>query len=138
VRRLGVFLAVSSCVLMTCVWAGSTARPRSGSLSGAEAELLALHAADRQAHFSHDVDGLLAHVSEEILDVRDGDVRRMTREELQSRFREYFSKARFTAVGRCCGACGASLTGWAARMDHCAGSSRVHRDWWERNGERNG
>ena len=70
---------------------------RSGVPTGAESELLALHAADRRAHFAHDVDGLLAHVAEEIVDVRDGNVRRVTREQLRARFQQYFSTAEFTA-----------------------------------------
>jgi len=65
--------------------------------SVAKSELLALHASDRRAHFGHDVEGLLAHVAEEIVDVRDGNVRQIKREDLRARFQQYFSKAQFSA-----------------------------------------
>lgn len=97
-RRTELWRSIPCLVLMSCLYlVGSTTRRDNSSSSMAESELLAVHAADRRAHFERDVDGLLAHVGDEIVDVREGNVRRMTRDELRSRFRDYFAKARFSA-----------------------------------------
>jgi ketosteroid isomerase-like protein len=97
-RRTELWRFIPCLVLMGCLYlVGSTTRRDNSSSSTAESELLAVHAADRRAHFERDVDGLLAHVGDEIVDVREGNVRRMTRDELRSRFRDYFAKARFSA-----------------------------------------
>jgi hypothetical protein len=63
----------------------------------AEADLLALHKEERQAHFDHDVKFLLAHVAPQLLDVRDGRVNRMSRDDVRHKFVEYFKNARFSA-----------------------------------------
>ena len=52
----------------------------------AEAELLSLHTEERRAHFDHDVQALLAHVGPEVVDVRDGRVNHMSREDVRARF----------------------------------------------------
>jgi hypothetical protein len=62
-----------------------------------EAELLALHREERRAHFEHDVKFLLAHVAPHLLDVRDGRVNRMSRDDVQDKFVEYFKTAQFSA-----------------------------------------
>jgi ketosteroid isomerase-like protein len=63
----------------------------------AEQELRALHQADRRAHLSHDVKALVAHAAESLIDVRDGKVQRLTREQIRERFAEYFRRANFIA-----------------------------------------
>jgi hypothetical protein len=63
----------------------------------AEAELLALHKEERRAHFDHNAEGLLAHVASQLLDVRDGRVDRMSREDVRNRFLEYFKHSQFSA-----------------------------------------
>ena len=63
----------------------------------AEAELLAIHQADRSAHFRHDVGALLEHTGAQVLDVREGKITRMSREDLRQRFVRYFHKAEFSA-----------------------------------------
>src|SRR6202035_751726 len=63
----------------------------------AKAELLALHQADRRAHFHHDVNALLATVPAEFIYVRDGKIQRQTKEDLRKRFSEYFQGAEFSA-----------------------------------------
>jgi hypothetical protein len=63
----------------------------------AEAELLALHQCDRRAHFTHDVEALLATLPPEFVSLRDGNIRRQSQDELRKRFTEYFRVAEFTA-----------------------------------------
>jgi hypothetical protein len=63
----------------------------------AESELLTLHKEDRRAHFDHDVKSLIAHVAPQLVDVRDGHVNRMTRDDVRARFEEYFKNAQFLA-----------------------------------------
>jgi hypothetical protein len=63
----------------------------------AETELLSLHMEERRAHFNHDVETLLAHVAPQLLDVRDGRVNRMSREDVRKRFLEYFKQYQFSA-----------------------------------------
>jgi hypothetical protein len=63
----------------------------------AKAELLALHQADRRAHFHHDVNALLATVPADFIYVRDGRVQAQTKEDLRKRFTGYFQGAEFTA-----------------------------------------
>jgi hypothetical protein len=64
---------------------------------GSEAELLALHQADRRAHFKHDIPALLEHVGPQLLDIRDGRITRLSRQEVRARFTEYFQDAQFSA-----------------------------------------
>ena len=63
----------------------------------AEGELLALHQADRRAHFDYDIDGLLRNLGSELLDVRDGKINHLSREDVRKKFAEYFKQAQFTA-----------------------------------------
>jgi hypothetical protein len=63
----------------------------------AEAELLALHQADRRAHFAHDVDAVLAHTAPQLLDVRDGKTTMLTRDAVRTKFAGYFRHADFSA-----------------------------------------
>jgi len=44
-------------------------------------------------HFEHDVNFLLAHVAPQLLDVRDGQVKRMS--DVRAKFVEYFKSAQF-------------------------------------------
>jgi hypothetical protein len=65
------------------------------SQKGSAAELLALHQADRRAHFKHDVTALLEHVGPQLLDIRDGKINRISRDQVRARFTEYFKNADF-------------------------------------------
>jgi hypothetical protein len=63
----------------------------------AEQELLALHRADRRAHFNHDIQTLISHTAFPLLDIRDGRINRMTRDYMHERFSEYFRRAEFSS-----------------------------------------
>jgi hypothetical protein len=63
----------------------------------AKAELLALHQADRRAHFARDVDALLSAAPGEFIYVRDGEIQTQTKDASRKRFIEYFQGAEFTA-----------------------------------------
>ena len=63
----------------------------------AQNELLAIHQADRRAHFARDADALVASVAPEFLQVFDGKIQRITREDLRKRFATYFQGAEFVA-----------------------------------------
>jgi ketosteroid isomerase-like protein len=88
-RALGV------AVLLGLICA-APARPTSEPES-AKAGLLALHQADRRAHFAHDVDALLSVLPPEFIYVRDGKIQMQTKEAIRKRFTEYFQGAEFTA-----------------------------------------
>lgn len=62
-----------------------------------EAELLDLHKQERRAHFEHDANFFLAHIGYQLLDVRDGQVNRMSRGDVRAKFVEYFKNANFLA-----------------------------------------
>jgi hypothetical protein len=62
-----------------------------------EAELLALHKQERRAHFEHDVNFFLAHLGLQLLDVRDGQINHISREQARAKFVEYFRNAEFSA-----------------------------------------
>jgi len=62
----------------------------------AEAELLAVHQQDRRAHLEHNVDLLLEHAGPQLLDVRDGKVSVVTREQTRANFTDYFSRAKIS------------------------------------------
>src|SRR5271154_182590 len=62
-----------------------------------EAELLAMHQADRRAHFARGVDALLATLPPTFIMARDGKIERFTQAEMRQRFREYFQGATFVA-----------------------------------------
>jgi hypothetical protein len=65
--------------------------------SSATDELLAIHQADRRAHFARDADALVANVPTEFLQVFDGKIQRISREDLRKRFVNYFQGAEFVA-----------------------------------------
>jgi hypothetical protein len=74
-----------------------TSVPAPDDIATAKAELLALHQADRQAHFDHNVDALLAAFPTEFIYLREGDIQRQSKEDMRQRFTEYFQGAEFTA-----------------------------------------
>jgi hypothetical protein len=61
----------------------------------AKQELLALHARDRQAHFATDADALVAPFAESIIDVRNGAVQHIAREDKCQDFAQYFKNAAY-------------------------------------------
>jgi hypothetical protein len=68
-------------------------------VEAAKAELLALHQADRRAHFARDVNALVAALPPEFkfTFVRDGRIETQSRDNLRHRFTEYFLGAEFSA-----------------------------------------
>lgn len=89
-------------LLAAAVFAGllCVAPARPGSVAerpSAEAELLALHQADRRAHIARDVDALVATLPEKFIYVRDGKIEVDSREVLRSKFAEYFRNSEVTA-----------------------------------------
>jgi hypothetical protein len=65
--------------------------------SSAKAELLALHQADRRAHFNRDVKAILATIGPEFTFVRGGKIQVMSRDDVRVQFTEYFQGAEFSA-----------------------------------------
>jgi uncharacterized protein (TIGR02246 family) len=65
--------------------------------STAKAELLALHQADRRAHFDCDVDAILSTIGPDFTFVRDGKIKVMTRDAVRKQFTQYFDGAQFSA-----------------------------------------
>jgi hypothetical protein len=61
----------------------------------ARQELLALHLHERQAHFATDADTLVAPFAESIINVRNGAVQHITREDMRQVFTEYFKNATY-------------------------------------------
>ncbi|MGA8144586.1 MAG: nuclear transport factor 2 family protein [Candidatus Acidiferrales bacterium] len=64
--------------------------------SSAKAELLALHQADRRAHFKRDVDAILSTIGPDFTFVREGKTQVMSREEVRKQFTQYFQGAEFS------------------------------------------
>lgn len=92
-----VWVAIAILAALVLSTALRPARPMVDVEAAATAELLALHKADRRAHFAHDVDALLATLPDTFTYVRDGKVETQSKESLRKRFREYFRGAEFTA-----------------------------------------
>jgi D-serine deaminase-like pyridoxal phosphate-dependent protein len=63
--------------------------------ASAEAELLAVHQAARQAHFNRDVDFIVSGMGTEFTTVHEGTIRVMSREDVRKQFTEYFRGAEF-------------------------------------------
>jgi hypothetical protein len=89
--------AVASLAVLVSSAALWPARPTVDVEAAATAEILALHKADRRAHFAHDVDALLATLPDTFTYVRDGKVEMQSKESRRKRFTEYFRGAEFTA-----------------------------------------
>ena len=73
----------------------SDTSPTSGSVEAAKQELLALHAADRAAHFATDPAALIAAQVEPFITVRDGAIDEVTRAASLERFTDYFAGATY-------------------------------------------
>ena len=85
-------LAVGALLFFVCgTWCIAHAQ------SSAKDELLAIHQADRKAHFARDADALVANVAPEFLQVYDGKIHRISRDDLRKRFVNYFQGAEFVA-----------------------------------------
>jgi hypothetical protein len=91
-RRPGLLLPILLLIPCMEMSFGQSAAQKNGA-----GELLALHQADRRAHFDHDIEHLLAGVGDELLDVRNGKINHLRREDMRKQFAEYFQKAQFTA-----------------------------------------
>lgn len=68
---------------------------RDRDLEQEKAELLEIHAKDRQAHFGRDIDLLLAHSAEQFISVSNGEIHRPTLEEQRAFFLDYFTGATY-------------------------------------------
>ena len=66
-----------------------------GSIEQAKRELLTIHARDRQSHFATDADALVAPFAESIIDVRNGTIQHVTREDMRQAFKQYFKNATY-------------------------------------------
>jgi hypothetical protein len=96
-RRRNVFLAVLIGSVFLSSWQAVPQTSKKTAKQQGETELLSLHKEERRAHFEHDVNFLLAHVAPQLLDVRDGQINRMSREDVRTKFVEYFKTAQFLA-----------------------------------------
>ena len=96
-RRRNVLLAVLIGSALLTSWRAVPQTSKKTAQQQGEAELLSLHKEERRAHFEHDVNFLLAHVAPQLLDVREGQVNRMSREDVRAKFVEYFKTAHFSA-----------------------------------------
>ncbi|HSY57952.1 MAG TPA: nuclear transport factor 2 family protein [Terriglobales bacterium] len=95
-------LAAAVFVALFSVAPGHPALPlepsaQSDGESTAKAELLALHQADRRAHFNRDVDAILSTIGPDFTYVRDGKIKEMSRDDVRKQFTEYFRGAEFSA-----------------------------------------
>jgi hypothetical protein len=104
-RRLGSEDAVNQTLLAVAIFCGlsciaparSTVLSPASDAESAQAELLALHQADRRAHFSYDVNALVGSLPPELIYVRDGKIERQTQDAMRKGLTEYFARAEFTA-----------------------------------------
>lgn len=77
--------------------AAATGYGQSTAQESGKRELLEIHQADRQAHFQHDIKSLLAGMGDEFIDVHDGTIRHLNRENVRAHFADYFQRSQFTA-----------------------------------------
>jgi hypothetical protein len=91
-RRPGLLLPILLLIPCMEVSFGQSAAQKNGV-----GELLTLHQADRRAHFDHDIQHLLAGLGYELLDVRDGKITHLSREDVRKQFADYFQRSQFTA-----------------------------------------
>lgn len=96
-RRRNVLLAVLIGAALLTSWRAVPQTSKKTAQQQGEAELLSLHKEERRAHFEHDVNFLLSHVAPQLLDVREGQVNRMSRENVRAKFVKYFKTAHFSA-----------------------------------------
>ena len=97
-----ISLAATIVAALFCIATGHSTPPlgptsQPGAESTARAELLALHQADRRAHFNRDVDAILATIGTDFTYVRDGKINAMSRDDVRKQFTEYFHGAEFSA-----------------------------------------
>ena len=84
-------------VILFCLLSAPAPAVHLDAEASAKAELLALHQADRRAHFNRDVEAILPTVSAKLTFVRDGKVQVMSRDDVRKQFTEYFRGAEFSA-----------------------------------------
>jgi hypothetical protein len=65
--------------------------------SSAQTELLALHQADRRAHFTRDAEALVAALPEKFIYVRDGKITTQSKDDARRKFEDYFRGAEFSS-----------------------------------------
>jgi len=86
-------LALIALIALPCIAPASAP----DDVATAKAELLAMHQADRRAHFDRNVDALLTVFPPEFIYLREGEIQRQSKEDMRQRFTEYFQGAEFTA-----------------------------------------
>jgi hypothetical protein len=96
-RRRNLFLAVLIGSAHLTSWRAVPQTSKKIAQQQGEAELLSLHKEERRAHFEHDVNFFLAHLGSQLLDVREGKVNQISREDVRAKFGEYFKNAKFSA-----------------------------------------
>jgi hypothetical protein len=97
------FLGHNWCFRMTAVLLGcflgtsfaASLRPQRSRT--AVEEILAIHQADRRAHFAGDATMLIEHTAPEILSVKDGKITRQSRDDVRKQFDEYFRGSKYSA-----------------------------------------
>lgn len=94
VKAFAALLLVFLSVAAICA---SIRGPQAVGHQAAMAEILAIHRADRLAHFNRDVSSLLRNGSAELIEVRDSNIKHMSRAALEDRFQQYFASAKFLA-----------------------------------------
>jgi len=72
-----------------------TLHTRSSAIERAKQELLVIHANDRKAHFATDADALVASHAESFIDVRNGVIHYIPREDVRQNFAHYFRNATY-------------------------------------------
>lgn len=92
-----IILIVSILAGLLCI--ASSHQPAHVDTDRAKVELLAIHEADRRAHFHRDVDALVATLPPDFrfVSVRDGKVLAQSPDDLRKRFEGYFQGAEFSA-----------------------------------------
>jgi hypothetical protein len=88
-------LLLSSVVSFSLLCAAPSSLPN--SVDAGKAELLAVHQAERSAHFAHYVNALIAAQAPDFTDVSDGKIQVMSREQVRQTFTEYFQGTHFSA-----------------------------------------
>jgi hypothetical protein len=69
---------------------------QSNATEQARQELLAIHAADRRAHFATDASALVARQAESFVYVGDGAIQRIARDDMRQTFERYFKNATYS------------------------------------------
>jgi ketosteroid isomerase-like protein len=85
-------------VLLSCLTCASFAATQGSQQSkNTVDEILAIHQADRRAHFAGNASLLVEHIAPELLSVKDGKITRETHDDVRKHFEEYFRGSKYSA-----------------------------------------